>query len=112
MLPDLLPDPTQEEIEEAAELREARELERHAQTGNRKVLLKLSVGDGVKVWNSTSKKFDREWKVVAARESAKDYARVTSSWPLKWGAQGCGGLALLKEVSVFSSLCFLSDRGV
>ena len=73
MLPDLRPNPTQEEIEEAAELREARELERHAQTGNRKMLSKLSVGDRVKVWNSKSKRFDREWKVVVARKSGQSY---------------------------------------
>ena len=73
LLPDLRLDPTQEEIEEVAELREARELERHAQTGNRKVLSKLEVGDRVKVWNNTSKKFNREWKVVAARESRRSY---------------------------------------
>ena len=37
------------------------------------MLSKLEVGDCVNVWNNTSKKFDREWKVVAAHESGRSY---------------------------------------
>ena len=57
LLPDLRLDPTQEESEQSAGLREARELERHAQSGNRRTLSKLQVGDCVKVFNSENKKF-------------------------------------------------------
>ena len=64
---------TQEDIKMAAGLREARELERHAQTANRRTLSKLKVGDRVLVFNGKSKKFDRTWVVVAARESGRSY---------------------------------------
>ena len=72
-LPDLRAELTMEEIEDAAGLREARELERHAKTNNRRELSKLKVGDRVRVFNSKSKKFDRTWVVIAARESGRSY---------------------------------------
>ena len=64
---------SQDEVEDAAQDREATELERHARTQGRPLLSRLTVGDKVRAWSKVTKKFSDVWRIIDLRQSGRSY---------------------------------------